>query len=66
MDCEGQIPEFDSAVDVPETVVPLSVSDLVLLQWQFPDDVILASNHHAVDVYSDVLQFVNEHISINN
>ena len=49
-------------MDVPETDIPLSDSSLLLIQRQFPDEVILASNNHAVDVYSDVLQFVNENI----
>ena len=62
----GPVPEVDSTVDVPDTVVPLSIGGMALLQQQFPDDVILASNHHAVDIYSEVLQFVADHISINN
>ena len=64
VDWEGPIPEVDSEVHVPDINVPLSDSDLVLLQCRFPEEVILASDYHAVDVYSEVMQFVNEHMSI--
>ena len=64
IDWEGPIPyqhETD-IVEVPETPLPVSMSDLGILQHLYPEEVILASEYHAMDTYCNVLYFVNERI----
>ena len=60
VDWEGPVPYIpeDDSIEVPLTTVPASMS---LFQSHFPEEVILASDHHGVDVYCDVLHFVNQH-----
>ena len=65
IDWEGPIPyqhETDT-VEVPQTPLPVSMSDLGILQHLYPEEVILASEYHAMDTYCNVLYFVNERIN---
>ena len=65
IDWQGPIPYQDEtdAVEVPDTPLPVSVSDLAILQHLYPEEVILASEYHAIDTYCDVLYFVNERVA---
>ena len=49
-------------VQVPDTPLPVSMSDLGILQHLYPEEVILASEYHAIDIYRNVLHFVNERV----
>ena len=66
VDWEGPVPYIpeDNSIEVPLTTAPISPASMSLLQSQFPEEVILASDHHGVDVYCDVLHFVNQHIIV--
>ena len=46
-------------MDIPDTVVPLSVGDLALLQQQFPDDVILASSYIIIMQLISIVMYYN-------
>ena len=64
IDWEGPIPyqhETD-IVEVPETPLPVTTSDLGILQHLYPEKVILENEYHAMDTYCNVLYFVNERI----
>ena len=50
------------AIEVPDTPSPVSMSDLGILQHLYPQEVILGSECHAMDIYCNVLYFVNERI----
>ena len=47
------------AIEVPDTPSPVSMD---ILQHLHPEEVILGSECHAMDIYYNVLYFVNERI----
>ena len=56
IDWQGPIPyqhETD-AVEVPDTPLPVSMSDLAI-QHLYPEEVILASEYHAIDTFCNVV-----------
>ena len=48
-------------MDIPTVACPISTSDLRLLEVLYTEDVILASDNHAVDIYISVKDFVASH-----
>ena len=54
--------EDSESIAVPETICPLTPSDVAFMEFMYSKEVILASDNHAVDVYVSVKAFVASRI----
>ena len=64
IDWDGPIPlaAESESVEVPDTPVPISSADLAILEQLYTEEVILSSENHAIDIYVNVLSFVNQRL----
>ena len=53
--------ESDEGVEIPSILCPVSTEDLQYLRQLYSDDLIIASDSHAVDVYIHVRDYVYSH-----
>ena len=54
--------EDSEAIVIPEILCPLTSSDIAYMEFMYSNEVILASDSHAVDVYINVKAFVASRI----
>lgn len=62
IDWDGPIPEeLDEGVVVPNITCPISNEDKEYLRQVYTEEIIIASDSHAVDIFMNIRDYVYDH-----